>query len=185
MGGSGGAGGARLPPGPARERHYGGGGGAGGGAETYRERKLMGYSPEELFDVVARVEDYHEFVPWCTHSAVKGREPGGAGRLRAELGVGFQVFEERYTSLVTARRPSLVKSEAGDSDLFERLDCEWRFQPGERPGTSWLEFDIAFCFASPLHRRVAGLFVQEVVKKMVAAFEGRCQELYGRPAPCT
>jgi ribosome-associated toxin RatA of RatAB toxin-antitoxin module len=48
-----------------------------------------------------------------------------------------------------------------------------------------LEFDIAFCFASPLHRRVAGLFVQEVVKKMVAAFEGRCQELYGRPAPCT
>ena len=154
------------------------------GAQTYTERKLLGYSPDEIFQVVSRVEDYHEFVPWCTHSVVKGREPGGAGRLRAELGVGFQIFEERYTSLVTVRRPSLVKSEAGDSEMFERLDCEWRFRPGERPGTSWLEFDLAFCFASPLHRRVAGLFVQEVVKKMVSAFEGRCRELYGRPAPC-
>lgn len=62
-------------------------------AKKYSERKLLGYSPQQMYDVVAAVENYHQFVPWCVRSTVLRRR--GDNYLEAELEVGFQIFVER------------------------------------------------------------------------------------------
>lgn len=146
-------------------------------AKRYSEKKLLGYSPRQMYDVVSAVEHYHEFVPWCQRSTVTLRRP--PSYLEAELEVGFQMFVERYTSKVTMHCPTLVRSSVEDSTLFSHLSNQWEFRPGPSPHTTWLAFDVDFAFKSPLYRHIASVFFEEVVQRMMGAFEGRCARLYG------
>jgi coenzyme Q-binding protein COQ10 len=84
-----------------------------------------------------------------------------------------------------AATPASITSTVRGSTLFTHLDCSWAFSPGPAPGTAWLTFGIAFEFKSPLYRAVASAFFDEVVRRMVEAFEGRCGALYGGPAVST
>ncbi|GBF98072.1 hypothetical protein Rsub_10300 [Raphidocelis subcapitata] len=147
-------------------------------SKVYQERRLLGWSPEQLYSVVSRVDEYSRFVPWCVGSKVlRGGAEGGY--LEAELEVGFQVFVERYTSKVTLQAPNKVHSSVSDSRLFDHLESTWLLRPGPQPGTTWLVFKVDFAFRSALYRHVADLFFSEVVKRMIGAFEGRCREVYG------
>lgn len=146
-------------------------------AKRYRERKLLGYTPQQIYDVVAAVEHYREFVPWCQGSSILAHR--GPTALDAELEVGFQVFVERYVSHVTLDPPRGVRSHVGETALFTHLDSGWRFDPGPTPASAWMTFEVDFAFKSPLYRKVAALFFEEVVVKMMSAFEGRCRRLYG------
>ncbi|GAB4822492.1 hypothetical protein N2152v2_009538 [Parachlorella kessleri] len=145
-------------------------------SKTYNERKLIGYSPRQMYDVVAAVDHYHLFVPWCVRSTVTLRRPT---YLEAELEVGFQMFVERYTSMVTLHPPTRVESRVENSTLFHHLHNKWDFRPGPSPATCWLTFDVDFAFKSPLYRQIASVFFEEVVQRMMGAFEGRCRQLYG------
>jgi ribosome-associated toxin RatA of RatAB toxin-antitoxin module len=171
---------------------------------AHRERRLVGYAPEQLFGVVADVARYSEFVPWCRRSVVLRSSPDGK-EMEAELEVGFQALSERYVSRVRLQRPpavaagaaagtatptttttttptpplAVVEATTSRSMLFEHLASTWALRPGPQPGTTWLSFAVEFGFASPAHRHVADLFFDQVVRRMVAAFEGRCCELYG------
>lgn len=145
-------------------------------SKRYTERKLLGWSAQQLYDVVADVDQYHHFVPWCQKSVVLVQREN---YLEAELEVGFRVFVERYTSKVTLTPPRVVQSEVGDSTLFTYLDSTWEFTPGPTPGSCWLTFTIDFEFKSPLYRQVAAVFFEEVVQRMMGAFQGRCQQVYG------
>lgn len=147
-------------------------------SKVYHERRLLGWSPDQLYEVVSQVDQYSNFVPWCAKSTVlTGR--ADSGYLEAELEVGFQVFVERYTSKVTLQRPDRVHSSVADSRLFDHLESTWIMKPGPQPGTTWLVFKVDFAFRSSLHRHVADMFFSEVVKRMMGAFEGRCAQLYG------
>ena len=73
----------------------------------------------------------------------------------------------------------MVSSHVGESTLFSHLDSSWKFQPGPTPQSVWMTFHVDFAFKSPLYRHVASLFFEEVVEKMMGAFEGRCRKLYG------
>lgn len=146
-------------------------------AKKYKERKLLGYSPQQMYDVVAAVEHYKDFVPWCQDSTVILRRDDTY--LEAELQVGFQIFVEKYLSKVTLHPSTHITSHVGESTLFSHLDSSWRFQPGPTPQSVYLTFDVDFAFKSPLYRQVASLFFEEVVQRMMAAFEGRCRKLYG------
>ena len=146
-------------------------------AKKYKERKLLGYSPQQMYDVVAAVENYKEFVPWCKDSTIILQR--GDNYLEAELQVGFQIFVETYLSKVTLHPPTCISSHVGESSLFSHLNSSWKFQPGPTPKSVWLTFDIDFAFKSPIYRQVASLFFEEVVQRMMAAFEGRCRTLYG------
>lgn len=99
--------------------------------------------------------------------------------LEAELGVGFRLFTERYVSRVTLSRPEHVRAEAANTQLFSSLVNEWRFLPGPEPGTTWLEFRVDFAFKSALYAQASAMFLDEVARRMVSAFEARCDELYG------
>eukprot|EP00884_Botryococcus_braunii_P023456 jgi/Botrbrau1/9795/Bobra.0322s0003.1 len=149
-------------------------------SKRHQERKLIGYSPEQMYEVVADVEKYKEFVPWCQKSKILSTR---ASRfVKAELEVGFNLFVERYTSDVHLHPPVKVVSHVNDSSLFDHLDSTWEFKPGPVPGTTWLTFYVDFAFKSPLYRHVACLFFDEVVKRMITAFEARCRQVYGPSA---
>jgi len=165
--------------------------------KVYSERKLLNYSQAQVYDVVSNVSEYHRFIPFCTHSRVFSSTPITCAAapshviMEAELGVGFNVFNERYTSKVTCNKPSQVKAVSVDAALFKELTTIWRFTPNvTRHGidntaalhhpSCWVDFSIAFEFSSPLHAHASGVFFDKVSHMMMAAFIDRCAEVYGK-----
>ena len=127
-----------------------------------------------VYNVVANVNDYKYFVPWCVDSRItKQTSPYF---MEAQLAVGFQLFSERYTSEVTLEPQTKIIVHAKQTQLFHYLTNEWSFQPGPHPyQDTWLSFKVDFQFRSLLYAQASHLFFDEVVSKMVAAFERRCE----------
>jgi coenzyme Q-binding protein COQ10 len=159
--------------------------GSGGTSESrrkkYSERRLLGWSQEQLYEIVAQVEDYHKFLPACHRSDVLKT---GKGFIEAELEIGIPpIITERYTSHVTLMRPTRVTAHCFDARLFKHLDTRWEFFEGlpNNPQTCTLDFHLDFEFMSQLHSQLANVFFDQLVHKTVDAFCRRARELYGRP----
>lgn len=144
--------------------------------KTYRERRLMAFTPREVFDVVADVGKYEEFVPWCQKSFVTKQID--AEHFEAELEVGFKIFNERYISRVSLQEPCLVTSEAADTQVFNHLINRWELARGPTAKSTWLTFTVDFSFRNPLYGQTASLFFDQVVTKMIEAFNNRCHDVY-------
>ncbi|KAK8347467.1 hypothetical protein V6Z11_A06G019700 [Gossypium hirsutum] len=154
-----------------KRRFLGCGDGEEGGAlsKVHEEKIIMGYSPEQLFDVVAAVDLYHGFYP--------------NGSFDAELEIGFKFLVESYVSRVVLSRPKFVKSTVSESTLFDHLINIWEFNPGPVLGTCNLHFLVDFKFQSPLYQQVASMFFKELVSRLVSSFSERCQLIYGPAIP--
>ncbi|UFN50795.1 type II toxin-antitoxin system RatA family toxin [Roseomonas sp. OT10] len=147
---------------------------------TYAEKRVLRYSPEQLFDMVADVRRYPEFLPWCVAARIVERSET---ELTADLTIGFKMFRETFRSRVTLDRPHHVHVEYLTGP-FRYLNNHWRFHP--RPEGTEVEFFVDFEFKSRLLQAVIGTVFNEAVRLMVRAFERRAMQLYGRPgAPGT
>src|SRR4051794_15213522 len=144
---------------------------------THAEQKILPYTPEQLYALVADVERYPEFLPWCVGARIRERRDTV---IVADLIIGFKMFRERFTSRVTLSPPQRIDV-AYTEGPFKYLNNHWSFE--RVPGGCRINFFVDFEFHSRLLQRVIGLLFHEAVRRMVAAFEHRAQQLYGTPVP--
>jgi coenzyme Q-binding protein COQ10 len=140
----------------------------------HSETKHLPYTPEQLFDLVADVASYDEFLPWVV--AVRVRSSSDLETV-ADLVVGFNAFKERFTSRVEKQRPVRICVDYVDGPL-KYLHNEWTFEPADKGGTD-LHFSVDFAFKSRLFETLAGAMFDRALRRMTAAFEQRAAALYG------
>ncbi|MBM3567576.1 MAG: type II toxin-antitoxin system RatA family toxin [Alphaproteobacteria bacterium] len=138
---------------------------------THAETRLLPHAPEFLFDLVADIERYPEFLPWCVACRIRRRE---GNVLWGDLAIGFRMLREQFTSRVTLDRPGRIDVAYIDGP-FRRLDNHWIFRPAAA-GTE-VDFFIDFEFKSKLLQRLMEPVFNEAVRRMVHAFEIRANSL--------
>ncbi|CAH0555670.1 unnamed protein product [Brassicogethes aeneus] len=146
--------------------------------KEYFVRKLIGFSCEEMYNVIADVRNYHVFVPFCSKSTILSEN---YKELKANLEVGFPPIYENYTSNVSLKRPSLVQAICKEGNLFNYLETTWKLTEGlpSNPKTCIIDFYIKFEFKSMLHSKVASLFFDNLVNQMENAFIEEAKKRYG------
>ena len=139
----------------------------------HSETRFLPYSPEQLFDLVADVARYDEFLPWVV--AVRVRSSSEAETV-ADLVVGFNAFKERFTSRVQKQRPGRIVVEYVEGPL-KYLHNEWQFERAE--GGTKVAFSVDFAFKSRIFEALAGQMFDRALRRMISAFEQRAAALYG------
>lgn len=135
----------------------------------------MPWPVEQMFDLVADVRRYPEFLPWVVATRIKS---DSETEMVADMLVGFSAFKEKFTSRVTKQRPARIKVDYLDGPL-KKLENDWHFAPA---GSGCrIEFLVEFEFRSATLEKLAGQYMDRAFRKMVAAFEKRAAELYGQP----
>jgi coenzyme Q-binding protein COQ10 len=145
---------------------------------THAERKHLPYRADQLFDLVADVARYPEFLPWCTGARIRERRDDV---IIADLLIGFRMIRERFTSRVTLNRSDRIDV-AYSEGPFRYLENHWKFE-AQADGSCIIDFYVDFEFRSRVLQRVIGALFNEAVRRMVGAFEGRARQLYGEPDP--
>ncbi len=142
---------------------------------THAEKRHLPYTPHELFALVAGVDKYPEFLPWCRAARITEHD---GDVFYADLVIAFKVYRERFRSKVT------LHPEARQIDVeyidgpFRYLNNHWSFKEAEDGGCI-VDFYVDFEFKSRMLQRLIGLLFNEAVRRMVAAFETRAEALYG------
>lgn len=145
------------------------------------EQKLLPYTPEQMFSLVAAVDKYKDFAPWCIASRINSRESETI--FYADLVVGYKMFREKFTSKVNLVYP---ENETDSYEIYieylkgplKQLKNHWRFTPDQN-GNCIIDFDVEFEFKNNVLQGIAQVFFQEIVKRMVGAFEDRAAQIYG------
>lgn len=139
-----------------------------------RETRHLPYTPEQMYDLVADVGRYAEFLPWVIATRVRS---DSESEMVADMVVGFKNLRERFTSRVEKQRPDFLRVHYVDGPLRD-LDNLWCFSPyGEQSCT--VEFSVEFSFRNRMFEAIAGQYFDRAFRRMVEAFEARAAELYG------
>jgi len=143
---------------------------------AHSETRIVPYSADLMFQVVADVEQYPKFLPWCVALRVLSRERvKDRDVLSAEMAVGYGALREKYTSRVILDSSARTIDVAQTSGPFKQLENHWRFTPlaeGCR-----VDFSLAYEFRNRVLNAVAGAAFGKVYVKMADAFEARARAL--------
>ena len=140
---------------------------------SHRETRHLPYSAEQMFDLVADVKRYPEFLPWV--SAMRVRQDSSTETV-ADMIVGFKGLRESFTSRVEKKRPDRICVDYVDGPL-KHLRNEWHFRP--EPGGCAIDFSVDFQFKNRVFEMLAGQVFGTALRRMIGAFETRAQALYG------
>jgi coenzyme Q-binding protein COQ10 len=142
------------------------------------EVRRLPYSAEQMFELVADVGRYGEFLPWVIATRVKSDD---GSHMVADMLVGFKSLREKFTSRVEKRAPEEIRVHYVDGPLRD-LDNRWQFRP-LGPAECEIEFTVDFTFRNPLFEKIAGQYFDRAFRKMVNAFEERAAQLHGVADP--
>jgi coenzyme Q-binding protein COQ10 len=142
---------------------------------THAEKQIVPYTQDQLFDLVADVDKYPRFLPWCVAARVRHRT---GNQLLCDLTIGFGPFRESFTSRVTLDPPRRVNVKY-ESGPFRYLNNQWDFAP--HPAGTEVAFFVDFEFRSRILRAAIGVVFNEATRRMVNAFRKRAQDVYGPP----
>ncbi len=145
---------------------------------THSETKILPYTARQMYDLVADVSRYPEFLPWTAAARVRSLTPvAGAEVMEADLVISFKVFRENFGSRVTLHPEILhIDTEYLDGP-FKHMRSTWDFRDVE--GGCEVRFFVDFEFRNAILRKVAGVVFNEAMQRVVRAFEARAKELYG------
>jgi coenzyme Q-binding protein COQ10 len=138
------------------------------------ETRNLPWSPEQMFDLVADVKRYGEFLPWVVGTRIRS---DNGEEMVADVLVGFSALREKFTSKVHKQRPGAITVEYLDGPM-KSLSNDWHFSPAEGGGCR-IDFVCDFTFRNALFEKLAGQYVDRAFRKMVGAFETRAAKLYG------
>lgn len=145
----------------------------------HAETKQMPYGAKQMYDLVADVERYPEFLPWTSAARIRSRSQIADGEvLEADLVISFKVFRERFGSRVTLMpQAGRIDTEYLDGP-FKHLKSTWSFRDLETGGCE-IAFFVDFEFRNAILQRIIGLVFFEAMQRVVKAFERRAMQLYG------
>ena len=141
---------------------------------SIRETRTLPWSAEQMFDLVADVKRYAEFLPWVIATRVRS---DGETEMVADMVVGFNALREKFTSKVNKLRPEMIDVDYVDGPMKE-LDNKWFFRPNPDGGCT-IDFTVDFTFRNSVFEALAGRYLDRAFRKMVSAFEARAAVLYG------
>lgn len=140
----------------------------------HAETRHLPYTPEQMFDLVADVQRYEEFLPWV--SAIRIRS-NSETEMVADMIVGFKGLRETFTSKVRKERATSVHVDYLDGPL-KHLTNDWAFRSDGQGGVL-VDFAVDFAFKNRLFEALAGQMFDHALRKMIGAFETRAAQLYG------
>ncbi|MDQ2092830.1 type II toxin-antitoxin system RatA family toxin [Rhodalgimonas zhirmunskyi] len=145
---------------------------------TRSETRLLPYTAKQMFDLVAQVDKYPEFLPWCAAARVRSLTPVEGGQeMLADLVISFKVFRERFGSRVGLFEERMhIDTEYLDGP-FKYLKSTWDFRDVD--GGVEVAFFVDFEFKNFVLQKAIGLVFNEAMARMVRAFEERAHALYG------
>lgn len=145
---------------------------------THSETRALPYTAQQMYDLVADVAAYPEFLPWCAAARIRSRTPEGTSIVMlADLVISFKVFRERFGSRVVLHPDDLkIDTEYLDGP-FKYMKSTWAFEDVET-GCE-VRFFVDFEFKNAILQGIIGVVFNEAMQRVVRAFEARAAELYG------
>ncbi|WP_188236440.1 type II toxin-antitoxin system RatA family toxin [Sphingopyxis sp. LK2115] len=140
----------------------------------HHETRNLPYSAEQMFALVTDIARYPEFLPWVVALRVRSDSEHEAV---ADMIVGFKGLRESFSCRVHKQRPREVVVSYIDGPM-KHLSNEWHFQPAAGGGCR-VDFMVDFAFRNRMFEALAGQMFDKALRKMIAAFEARAEELYG------
>lgn len=150
----------------------------------HSDSRNLPYTARQMYDLVADVESYPQFLPWNSAARIRTREtrPDGAEEITADLVISFKVFRERFGSRVVLW-PADPDTGALKIDTeyldgpFKYLRSGWTFADRAEGGCK-VDFFVDFEFRNAILQRLIGVVFQEAMLRIVRAFEARAKVLY-------
>ena len=148
---------------------------------SFRDERRVRHRAEQMFDLVADVERYPEFVPLCKSLRVRSRKLDADGRetLVAGMTVGYKVIRETFTSRVMLDRPRLKVAVEYIDGPFSHLENIWTFRDDDEGEGSRIGFFIDYEFKSRTLAALMGSMFDVAFRKFARAFEARADKVYG------
>jgi len=146
---------------------------------THSETRQLPYTAQQMYDLVADVASYPQFLPWTAAARIRSVETQGDGSdvMLADLVISFKVFRERFCSCVVLwPEDSKIETEYLDGP-FKYMKSTWSFT--EAAQGCEVDFFVDFEFRNRLLQSAAGLFFYDAMKRIVRAFEDRAAQLHG------
>ncbi|PPB81261.1 coenzyme Q-binding protein COQ10 [Albidovulum inexpectatum] len=147
---------------------------------AHSETRVMPYTARQMYDLVADVARYPEFLPWTAAARIRSRrpQPDGSEVMEADLVIAFKVFRERFGSRVTLRPDDgRIETEYLDGP-FHHLRSEWTFRDLPQGGCE-VSFFVDFAFRNAILQKLIGVMFDEAMHRVVRAFEDRARALNG------
>lgn len=144
----------------------------------HSETRVLPYSADQMYDLVADVGRYPEFLPWCAAARVRSVMPATDHQvMEADLVISFRVFREKFASRVLLWRAARrIDTEYLDGP-FRFLKSNWTFR--DLDGGCEVSFFVEFEFRNAILQKVIGVVFNEAMHRIVRAFEDRARDLFG------
>ena len=146
---------------------------------THHETRRLPYSARQMYDLVADVPRYPEFLPWNAAARIRSRTPLEDGRevMEADLVISFKVFRERFGSRVVLDPAAMTVDTEYLDGPFKYMKSTWSFRDHPEGGCE-VTFFVDFEFRNAILQKVIGVVFNEAMQRIVRAFETRAKALY-------